>query len=384
MSNELNIVLVGAAGLVAAPSHLNAYSDSPRIRLYGLCDTNSEKLHEIGHHTGTKHLFGHLDDVLSDQRVDAIDVVTPPATHAEIVLAAASAGKHIYCEKPMARSIKECQMMIDAARASNVRLMVGESYVFQGSHMLARKIIDDGSIGKIIQVRQTKGAWIFQSREAERLNGLGHHVAWRFDPNLSGGGEFPWMMDHGPHLFATAWYLARNLPIERVSALPRKRGVGGETPLRGISALTWLYEGGETDGIWVQTETPPEASEHIGFRTEVIGDVGILRVFGEGGGAAPGIPQPSPIRVTSNGKVREFDPNDGKDRSWVSNVNYYDRAHANALSHFAESVLDGSELRYRGEDGKREVATTLAAIKSAIDGQSMTVNEVPGDWTAYT
>ena len=87
MSNELNIVLVGAAGLVAAPAHLNAYSDSPRIRLYGLCDTNSEKLNEIGRHTGTKHLFGHLDDVLSDQRVDAIDVVTPPATHAEIVLA---------------------------------------------------------------------------------------------------------------------------------------------------------------------------------------------------------------------------------------------------------------------------------------------------------
>jgi len=384
MAGQLNLALVGAAGVVAAPAHLNALGAMPRANLYALCDTNRERLEQAGRERGVSTLYASLEEALTDPCVDAVSLVTPPSMHAAQAAAAAEAGKHVYCEKPMAPSVGACRRMAEAARDAGVRLMVGESYVFTGSHVLARRLINAGEIGDVVQVRETKGAWVFRPEEDRRLGGKGHDdIPWRYDPELSGGGEYPWIMDHGPHFFALARYLAQDLGVARVSALPRAHGHGRARDLRGITAVTWLYEGGGADGVWTQAETPPEATDVIGFRTEVLGTKGTIRVFGEGGGAAPGLPQPPPVTLVKNGKSRAFDPGDGVDRSWVSNVAYYDRAHQNALAHFVDSVLDETPLRYDGEDGATDVAATLATIKSATEGRAVSPADVPDDWTAF-
>ena len=116
--------------------------------------------------------------------------------------------------------------MIAAAESAGVQLMVGESYVFHGPHRLARRLIDRGEIGTVVQIRQTKGPWVFTEAEQRRLGGRGHDVPWRFDPEKSGGGDFPWMMDHAPHFFATARLFAKRR-IRTVSALARDHGYGG-------------------------------------------------------------------------------------------------------------------------------------------------------------
>ena len=384
MAGKLNVALVGAAGVVAAPAHLNALSRIPRANLYALCDTSGARLRQVGRERGISTLYTSLDETLSDPNVDAVSLVTPPLAHANNAIAAASAGKHIYCEKPMAPSVGDCRRMVEAARSAGVTLMVGESYVFTGSHVLAQRLIDQGEIGDVVQVRETKGAWVFRPEEDRRLGGRGHDdIAWRYDPELSGGGEYPWMMDHGPHFFALARYLAQDRDVSRVCALPRARGHGAARGLRDITAVTWLYEGGGADGIWTQVETPPEATDLIGFRTEVFGTKGMIRVFGEGGGASPGTPQPPPVTLVKNGVSHALDPDDGADRSWVSNVAYYDRAHQNALAHFVDSVLDGTPVRYDGREGTRDMAATLATIKSAVEGRAVSPTDVPDDWTAF-
>ncbi|MBM3957895.1 MAG: Gfo/Idh/MocA family oxidoreductase, partial [Gemmatimonadetes bacterium] len=262
MAERLNVALVGAAGVVGAPAHLNALAAIPRAKLYALCDTNRERLQEIGRERKVSVLYSSLDEVLADERVDAVSLATPPYLHAEQAIAAAEAGRHVYCEKPMALSVGDCRRMVEAARRAGVVLMVGESYVFTGSHMLARALIDGGEIGEVVHVRETKGVWVFTPEEERRLGGKGHEgVRWRCDPKLSGGGEHPWMMDHGPHLFALARYLAQDRAVARVTALP---GAG-----KAITAVAWSYEGGEADGVWTQVDTPAEATDLIGFRTEV-------------------------------------------------------------------------------------------------------------------
>lgn len=382
-AERLRIALVGAAGVVAAECHLNAIPMVERLELAALCDTNAAALERRAREHGVEKRYTRLEDALSDPEIDAVDIVTPPFTHAALAIAAAKAGKHVYVEKPMARSAGEARAMIAAARAAGVRLMVGESYVFHGPHVLARRAIEDGAIGEVVQVRQTKGPWVFREEESRRLGGRGHDIPWRVDPELSGGGDFPWMMDHGPHFFATARYLAGDAAIERVAALPRSHGFGLEAHLRGISAVTWLYEGGEIDGTWSQAETAPEAVELTGFRTEVTGTTGSIRVFGEGGGAAPGFPHAAPVTLYRDGKTRDMDPAEGLDRSWVSNNSYYDRAHASALRHFADAVMDGTPLRYDGDDGLADLTATLATIKSAVEGRSVALADVEDDWTAY-
>ena len=224
--------------------------------------------------------------------------------------------------------------------------------------------------------------------ELDRLEGKGHFIPWRIDPALSGGGPYPWLMDHGAHFFATARYLALDEPIDTVSTLAvdlegTSSNMSGEARQDSVFSVSWRYDSPAIDGVWTRVSGPPEAAELIGFRTEVFGEKGMIRVFGEGGGAPAGKAQPPPVSLITDGKIATFDPDDGKDRAWHSNVNYYDRAHANALQHFTDSVLSRTPPRYGGEDGAADISATLASIKSAMEGRPVRVAELPADWTAY-
>ncbi len=381
--DRLNIALVGAAGLVAAPAHLHSIPDIERMNFAAMCDVDADAVQLLARERGVDKAYSSYEELLTDPDIDAVDLVTPPFVHAEMAIAAARAGKHVYVEKPMARSRGEARSMVLAASEAGVRLQVGESYMFHGPHVIARDLIENDEIGDVLQVRETRGPWVFNETENARLGGRGHHIAWRYDPELSGGGDFPWMMDHAPHFFATARLFNGMTAIERVNAIARPHGEGREAHLRGVTAVTWMYEGGEADGLWMQADTGAEAVRYIGFHTEVIGTKGTILVFGEGGGSAPGFPQVAPVTLIANGTEKYFDPEEGDDRSWASNNSYYDRAHGNTLRHFADTVLDGTPSLYTPEDGIADLTATLATIKSAVDGRPIALADVPEDWTAY-
>ncbi|MBT5319359.1 MAG: Gfo/Idh/MocA family oxidoreductase, partial [Chloroflexi bacterium] len=275
--DRLNIALVGAAGLVAAPAHLNAIPTVERMNFAAVCDVDADAVQVLAREHGVEKAYSSYEELLSDPDIDAVDLATPPFVHAEMAIAAARAGKHVYVEKPMARSLGEARAMLQAASDAGVRLMVGESYVFHGPHLIARNLIEGDAIGEVLQVRPTRDPWLFNETENARLGGKGHHIAWRYDPALSGGGDFPWMMDHAPHFFATARLFNGMTAIERVNALPRPHGEGREAHLRGVTAVTWMYEGGEADGIWMQADNEPEAGRYVGFHTEIVGTRGTIR-----------------------------------------------------------------------------------------------------------
>lgn len=256
LAMSLRTVLVGAASRVAGPCHRIALARCAKVNVVGYCDTDVSLLAAVGAEDGVTKLFRDYDEVLADdvravlssptlapapprregcsrqsrvapralslralplrtrlrlmgglrhiQTVDAVDIIVPPFLHKELTIKAAEAGKHVYVEKPMARSLGECRSMIRASADAGKRLMVGESYFFSGPHVLARKLIDEGEIGTVQQVRINKAPWVFTPEEDERLDGGGHDPPWRFDPVLSGGGDYPFMFDHACHLFATA------------------------------------------------------------------------------------------------------------------------------------------------------------------------------------
>ena len=380
MNEQLNIALVGAAGRVAAPTHLNALSGIVGANLYALCDADATRLEQVGGEAGDVRLFTSYEDLLADPAVDAVDLVTPPFLHAEQTLAAAAAGKHVYCEKPMAHSVVDGESMVAAMRSADRMLMVGESYVFHEPHVRARALIDRGEIGDVVHVRQTKGPWLMREAERARLGGDHADVArWRVDSKLSGGGEFPWIMDHAPHFFATARYLAGGRDIDRVSAFPARFGDSG----RSINSVSWSYEGGGVDGAWSQLDVGVDGSDVIGFRTEVYGTRGMIRVFGEGGGAAPGFSQPPAVTLYARGRARVTAIEGNEDRVWVSNNCYYDCAHAAALKDWVAAILQDSPLRYDGSEGVKDLAATIATIKSAYDDAPVLLADVPSEWTAY-
>lgn len=387
---RLNIALIGATGKIAAPAHLNGLAAAPNANLYAVCDLDADKVGELAEQTGAK-AFTSLADVLADPDVDAIDLVTPPFVHADQTVAVAKAGKHIYCEKPMAHSLAEANEMVSAHQQAGTTLMVGESYVFHHPFVAACGVIDSGDIGDVLHIRETKGPWIMRGDEAKRLDGLSHeaNAPWRVDPKLSGGGRFPWIMDHAPHFFATSRFFAASADVVSVTAHSQtratasERGSGRGAPTgQAITTVAWSFDSG-VDSAWSQIESVGKAADTVGFVTTVYGTKGTLVVYGEGGGSAPGATQPPAVVLYRDGKTRIIDEANSSDRVWLSNNNYYDASHQAALEHWVNSILGGNAVRYSGEDGRSELASTLATIMSADEHRTISPDDVPQDWTAY-
>ena len=389
-SERLNVALIGATGKVAAPAHLNGLAAAPSANLYAVCDLDADLVGELAESTGAK-AFTSLEAVLADPNVDAIDLVTPPFVHADQTIAAARAGKHVYCEKPMTHSLGEASAMVAAHREAGTTLMIGESYVFHHPNVAARAVIDSGDIGDVLHIRETKGPWVMKPKEAQRLSGMSHeaNAPWRIDPKLSGGGNFPWIMDHAPHFFATARYFAAGAEVTSVTAhsqngqtaSERVSGTGAPTG-QAITSVAWSFDNG-IDSAWNQVESGGDAVGEVGFVTHVHGTKGTLTVYGEGGGAASGLAQPAAVVLHRDGVSRVIDEGNSGDRVWLSNNNYYDASHQAAIEHWVDSVVAGRAVRYSGEDGRLELAATLATIKSAEERRSVAPSDVPEDWTAY-
>lgn len=96
--------------------------------------------------------------ILDDKEIDAVVVVAPTDMHKQIVVDCAYAGKHIFCEKPMAMNTAECDEMIAACKTNNVKLQIGFMRRFDESFREAKRLLDSGAIGDIVQVHScTRG-----------------------------------------------------------------------------------------------------------------------------------------------------------------------------------------------------------------------------------
>jgi predicted dehydrogenase len=144
--------------------------------------------------------------VVERQEIDIVDIVTPNNSHAEIAIAAAKAGKHIICEKPLARTGAEAKTMLDAVEKAGVTNMVAFNYRRTPAVALAKKYIDEGRIGTIVSFRGT----YLQDWSADPNGPL----SWRFQKKIAGSGTIG---DIGTHVVDFARYLVGE--ITEVNAL---------------------------------------------------------------------------------------------------------------------------------------------------------------------
>lgn len=212
MTKTLNIAMIG--GGFMGKAHAMAYASMPmffwpapaiphRKVVVDVTDDQAE---------AARQRFG-FDEASSDWRaviarddIDVIDICTPNNVHAEIAIAAAKAGKHIICEKPLARGGEEAKAMLDAVEAAGVIHMVAFNYRRTPAVALAKKYIDEGRIGEILNFRGT----YLQDWSADPDGPL----SWRFQKKIAGSGAIG---DIGTHVVDLAHYLVG--PIAAVSAL---------------------------------------------------------------------------------------------------------------------------------------------------------------------
>lgn len=162
MKSEIGVCVIGAgrAGMIHA---VNFKKNVPYARLVAMADPVEDAAKMACEELGLSRYYTDYNEALSDPEIDAVVVVTPTVYHCEIVVAAANAGKHILCEKPMAMSEQECEAMIDAAEKNNVKLQIAFMRRFNESFLQARDVVDSGEIGDVVLVKSlTRGPSIPQ------------------------------------------------------------------------------------------------------------------------------------------------------------------------------------------------------------------------------
>jgi predicted dehydrogenase len=179
--------LVGT-GDIAARRVAPALGEATRSRLVAVSRRQADRAEEFARRFGAPRWHADWRDLVRDDEIDAVYIATPVALHAPIAIAAAEAGKHVLCEKPMALSVGECDRMVAAANAAEVKL--GVAYYRHLYPIVGRvkQLLRDGAIGTPV---------LSQLNSFERFDPpSGHPRAWLLDPAVSGGGP---MFDFGCH-----------------------------------------------------------------------------------------------------------------------------------------------------------------------------------------
>ena len=158
---KLNVGLIGAGFM--AKAHSIAYAGMPMFFWPApampvkkiIVDINEASAKDAAAKLGFESYSTNWQDVVNDPDIDVIDICTPNNVHAEIAIAAAKAGKHILCEKPLSLTTAQAKEMYLAAKANNIVTMVAFNYRRTPAVQLAKKYIDEGAIGKILDFRGT-------------------------------------------------------------------------------------------------------------------------------------------------------------------------------------------------------------------------------------
>ena len=161
---------MGVAGLGRAFTlMLPTLAADPRIELVAAADPRVEATRRLAAEFGAR-AYASVEELCADQHVEVIYVATPHQHHAAHVALAAGHGKHILVEKPMAITLAECKVMIDAAKRANVSLIVGHSHSFDGPVRRAREIIASGAYGAVRMIHaQYYTDFLYRPRRPEEL-----------------------------------------------------------------------------------------------------------------------------------------------------------------------------------------------------------------------
>jgi len=200
---ELNVGLIG--GGFMGKAHSLAYAAMPMFFWPApampvrrtVAEANADLAATAAKRFGFERSTADWREIVEDPDIHVVDIATPNNLHAEVAIAAAKAGKHIICEKPLARTSEESKAMYDAVKDAGIVHMVAFNYRRTPAVALAKKYIEEGAIGRILSFRGT----YLQDWSADPNSPL----SWRFQKSIAGSGT---LGDIATHVIDMARYLA--------------------------------------------------------------------------------------------------------------------------------------------------------------------------------
>jgi predicted dehydrogenase len=290
-----------------------------------------DKVQQMAHDCGTKAVDS-LEALIDG--VDVVDICTPTHLHYEMVLQAAAAGKHIICEKPLARTVEQAEQMIAACQKAGVKLLVAHVVRFFPEYVQAKMIVERGEIGRLGVVRLRRVSSLPAWSEDN----------WLMDEEKSGG----MMLDLMVHDFDYARWIAGE--VKSVFARSARRQ-GDQRDY----ALAILHH---TNGALSHVEGGWAYPVGL-FRTalEVAGDGGLIE-------HPSGSSVPLEIRLSQTSAAQAAS---------VPSSPLSEDPYETEIKHFYDVIVNDTEPRVTGDDGLAALRIALAAIESAQTGQRVRV-----------
>lgn len=267
MSEPLNIGIIGTGFMGGA--HAEAfwrcgvlYTDLPRRpHLYAVADISRELAEAAKTRYGFDKAYDDWRALIADPAVDVVDITSPNQFHHEMALEAIAAGKHVYCEKPLALSTAEANEMRDAAEAAGVKTMVSFNNIKTPAAILAKQIIERGEIGTLTRFRATFDQGFFNDPELP--------WSWRCSRGAAGTGS---LGDLGAHVIGVAQYLMGD--FDRVCG--QSQIVFGERPVADAGAGYSSKAG--ADAEWRAVENDDQTQALVKFASGAAGVVESSRI----------------------------------------------------------------------------------------------------------
>lgn len=287
-------------------------------------------------------LYGNLDELLQRQDIQCVIVCSPTNQHRELVCAAAGAGKHVLCEKPIATGIPEAQAMIEACHSAGVLLQIPFVCRFYPTLQVAKKLIQNGDIGNVLGV-------VGGNRGVPPLPPA--YPPWIVDPLQAGGGA---LMDHSVHVSDAMRFIfeteVRSVFAEEGNL--HRSGLAVEDC--GLIALT--FQDGMIATIDPSWSIPEKNPYHYDFYLRILGEKGVIDLDDTR----------QALTVIS----------DRPEQSGVSAQPFGLDVDLEMLRHFIRCVRAGENLfpAATGEDGLRALEIALAAYDSIRQHQPVTLN----------
>ena len=337
---KMNVGLIGC-GFIHNVYHMPAFRAIPEASVVAACAATREEVEPFADRWGIRKRYSGPDGIeqlCTDSEVELVDVGLPNFLHLPAARAAAENHRHVICEKPLARTVKEADEMLALARRYGVIHCYAENQVFMPQMVKAKEFVNKGALGKLFWVR---------SREAH----FGPHSKWFWDVDLAGGGV---LMDMGCHSIEVGRYLIGRRPV---SACAWISTFVHDTRAEENSLVMVKHEGSEL------TQAENSWAAHGGFdlRMEMYGSEGAIFLDATKG---TGLQM---FTVASEEKVGEIVEKAETKKGWMfptwNEVEAY--GFPNELRHFVSCILEGKEPRETFEDGLLVNKIVDAAYRSA-------------------
>ncbi len=333
-------------GRLALEEILPAFAQSKRARLVALISGTPDKAKLVAEQYGVApeavYGYGDWEKIGADTAIQAVYVVTPNALHREATLAAAAAGKHVLCEKPMATSATDCQAMIDACAHAGRHLMIAYRCQYEPNNRAVQAMVRDKRYG---------AAMLY---DAVNTQNMAAPTQWRFVKALAGGGALP---DIGLYCLNGARFLSGEEPME-------------------VHARTY-----STPGDPRFREVEEQVTFTLRFPSGLVANCAASYGLHENRRLGLGMPAAAVDFANAfayAGQKVQIAHRDGDAESVVDRRIPAKDQFALELDHMAECIATGRRPRTPGEEGLADQRIMEAIYRSAETGQPVPLPRVEG------